>query len=41
VSGVIPPLVLGSRIVFSDRGIHELKGVPDRWAVLAVRDTRG
>jgi len=41
VSGVIPPLVLGSRIVFSDRSIHELKGVPDRWAVLAVRDTRG
>ena len=41
VSGVIPPLVLGSRIAFTDRGIHELKGVPDRWPVLAVRDNRG
>lgn len=40
VSGVIPPLVLGSRIVFADRGSHQLKGVPDRWPVLAVRDTR-
>lgn len=41
VSGVIPPLVLGSRIEFSNRGIHKLKGVPDRWPVLGVRDTRG
>ena len=41
VSGAIPPLVLGSRIGFDDRGSHELKGVPDRWPVLAVRDTRG
>jgi class 3 adenylate cyclase len=40
VSGVIPPLVLGSRIVFTDHGSHELKGVPDRWPVLAVGDTR-
>ena len=38
VSGVIPPLVLGSRIAFEDRGSHELKGVPDRWLVFAVRD---
>lgn len=38
VSGAIPPLVLGSRIVFDERGSHELKGVPDRWPVLAVRD---
>jgi class 3 adenylate cyclase len=40
VSGAIPPLVLGSRIAFDDRGSHELKGVPDPWPVLAVRDTR-
>lgn len=40
VSGVIPPLVLGSRIAFTDRGSHELKGVPDRWPVFAVRDDR-
>lgn len=39
VSGVIPPLVLGSRIAFADRGSHELKGVPDKWPVLAVRDS--
>ena len=37
VSGVIPPLVLGSRIAFEDRGSHELKGVPDTWPVFAVR----
>lgn len=38
VSGAIPPLVLGSRIAFDDRGRHELKGVPDTWPVLAVVD---
>jgi class 3 adenylate cyclase len=36
VSGVIPPLVLGSRISFADRGEHELKGVPGSWRVFAV-----
>lgn len=36
VSGAIPPLVLGSRITFDDRGSHVLKGVPDPWPVLAV-----
>jgi class 3 adenylate cyclase len=36
VSGVIPPLVLGSRLAFTDRGSHELKGVPGTWNVLAV-----
>jgi class 3 adenylate cyclase len=41
VSGAIPPLVLGSRIAFDDRGSHELKGVRDPWPVLAVRDARG
>jgi class 3 adenylate cyclase len=38
VSGVIPPLVLGSRLTFTDRGEHELKGVPGSWAVLVVDD---
>jgi class 3 adenylate cyclase len=38
VSGVIPPLVLGSRIAFDDRGSHALKGVREPWPVLAVRD---
>lgn len=36
VSGVIPPLILGSRIAFSGRGEHRLKGVPGTWPVLAV-----
>ncbi|HUO39621.1 MAG TPA: adenylate/guanylate cyclase domain-containing protein, partial [Mycobacterium sp.] len=40
VSGAIPPLVLGSRIAFEDLGSHDLKGVPDPWPVLAVRDAR-
>jgi class 3 adenylate cyclase len=38
VSGGMPPLVLGSRIVFDSRGSHDLKGVPHRWPVYAVRD---
>ena len=40
-AGAIPPLVLGSRIAFDDRGSHELKGVRDPWPVLAARDARG
>jgi class 3 adenylate cyclase len=36
VSAVLPPLVLGSRIAFDDRGTHELKGVPGPWPVFAV-----
>jgi class 3 adenylate cyclase len=36
VSGVMPPLVLGSRLSFTDRGEHSLKGVPGSWRVLAV-----
>lgn len=39
VSGAVPPLVLGSTIAFEDRGTLELKGVPGRWSVMAVRDT--
>ena len=36
VSAAVPPLVTGSGLVFADRGEHELKGVPGRWAVFAV-----
>ena len=36
VSGAIPPLVLGSRITFRERGSHELRGVPGRWPVFRV-----
>jgi class 3 adenylate cyclase len=35
-SGVLPPLVLGSGIEFSDRGSHELKGLDGVWPVVAV-----
>ena len=38
MSGAVPPLVLGSRIAFGDRGSHTLKGVRDPWPVLAVCD---
>jgi class 3 adenylate cyclase len=38
VSGAVPPLVLGSGLAFDDRGSHELKGMPERWPVLAVHD---
>jgi class 3 adenylate cyclase len=36
VSGVIPPLVTGSEITFTDRGCHQLKGVPGDWNLFAV-----
>ena len=36
VTRTVRDLVAGSGIVFQDRGEHELKGVPDRWALYAV-----
>jgi class 3 adenylate cyclase len=36
VSRTVKDLVVGSGIEFSDRGSHELKGVPDTWHLLAV-----
>ena len=36
VSGSVPPLVAGSGFAFTDRGEHQLKGVPGMWRVLAV-----
>jgi class 3 adenylate cyclase len=36
VSRVVRDLVAGSGIQFEERGEHELKGVPDRWQLLAV-----
>jgi len=38
VSGSIPSLVLGSGLHFVDRGVHELKGLPDTWQVFLVGD---
>ncbi len=36
VTGTVRDLVVGSGIVFDDRGWHNLKGLPDEWQVLAV-----
>lgn len=35
-SSTVKDLVAGSGIKFADRGLHELKGVPDRWHLYAV-----
>lgn len=36
VSSTVKELVIGSGIEFSDRGTHELKGVPGTWRIFAV-----
>jgi pimeloyl-ACP methyl ester carboxylesterase/class 3 adenylate cyclase len=36
VSGTVKDLVAGSGLRFTDRGEHELKGVPDRWRLFSV-----
>ena len=36
VSSTVKDLVVGSGLVFEDRGEHELKGVPDRWHLYRV-----
>ncbi len=41
VSRTVKDLVAGSGITFEDRGEHELKGVPDRWQLLAVNSAPG
>jgi len=40
VSQTVKDLVAGSGLTFGDRGDHELKGVPDRWRLYAVIDSR-
>ncbi len=35
-TGTVRDLVVGSGIVFDDRGRHNLKGIPDEWQLLAV-----
>jgi class 3 adenylate cyclase len=35
-TSTVQMLVLGSGIGFTDRGVHALKGVPDRWQLFAV-----
>jgi class 3 adenylate cyclase len=36
VSSTVRDLVVGSGLEFSDRGSHELKGVPDSWELYAA-----
>jgi class 3 adenylate cyclase len=36
VSSTVRDLTAGSRIEFEDAGVHELKGVPDRWRLYRV-----
>ena len=36
VSRTVKDLVAGSGIEFADRGVHELKGVPDTWDLHAA-----
>ena len=36
VTGTVRDLVVGSGIIFDDRGRHDLKGVPGEWQILAV-----
>lgn len=36
VSSTVRDLVAGSGLVFEDRGIHRLKGVPDEWRLFSV-----
>jgi len=36
VTRAVRDLVAGSGLAFDDRGEHELKGVPDRWALYAA-----
>lgn len=37
VSGTVRDLVIGSELVFEDRGLHQLKGVAGEWPLLRVR----
>jgi class 3 adenylate cyclase len=36
VTSTVRDVVVGSGIAFEERGEHELKGVPDTWALYAV-----
>jgi class 3 adenylate cyclase/pimeloyl-ACP methyl ester carboxylesterase len=38
VSGVVPPLVVGSAIRFTPRGTYKLKGIPNDWTVFGVKE---
>jgi hypothetical protein len=40
VSSTVKDLVAGSGVEFTDRGLHDLKGVPDAWRLFAVAATQ-
>jgi class 3 adenylate cyclase len=40
VSSTVRDLVAGSGITFSERGVHELKGLPGQWQLFAVSPQR-
>jgi pimeloyl-ACP methyl ester carboxylesterase len=40
VSSTVKDLVVGSGVEFTDRGVHELKGVPGAWRLFAVEGPR-
>jgi class 3 adenylate cyclase len=40
VSRPVRDLVIGTPVSFSDRGVHELKGVPGEWQILAAEPVR-
>jgi class 3 adenylate cyclase len=37
VSSTVKDLVAGSGIRFEERGVHELKGIPGQWNLLAAQ----
>ena len=41
VSSTVRDLVAGSGLEFSDRGTHELKGIPGEWRLYAVNPSSG
>jgi class 3 adenylate cyclase len=38
VTSTLKDLVVGSELCFDDRGVHELKGVPNAWHLYALKD---
>jgi class 3 adenylate cyclase len=40
VSSTVKDLVAGSGVEFTDRGVHDLKGVPGAWRLFAIEGTR-
>jgi pimeloyl-ACP methyl ester carboxylesterase/class 3 adenylate cyclase len=39
VSSTVKDLVVGSALCFEDRGVHDLKGVPEAWHLYALRNS--